>query len=451
MAGCIRRMLALSLRGYLQDRRGNFGILTAFLMPVLLFTVGMAVEVSKALEVRTNLQEMADAAALQTATRLGRAREELADDAIPRVANAFFSAQAERAYSDGSVRVEAEPRVIDRGSDYVVEVGYRAQIATWFLRLLGYDDITVTGVAEATVSRPGYADLHILIDNSPSMGIPPTLEDVARLLTVIRTSARALNLQDTAGCEFACHVTSEEEGPSQDYLPVARAAGIPLRIDLVRSGVRGIVDLFQSNHLLKDRFRFNLYSLGRTMSGTLQNPLLQLTQSETEPDRLIRALEEIALMGVEDADLGPALGATRLTDAIDALERRIPPSGDGRDPAHRRQMVLILSDGLQDGPQYRPCSGAVFGPRCLQAVAAAPCRLLKEKGVTVATIHLDYYRLLRGSFFSRYVLPSVIQSGDAMSACASPGFSMKLDFGEHIPTNMVNLFVQMTANPHLTQ
>ncbi|UVD56125.1 pilus assembly protein TadG-related protein [Rhizobium sp. Pop5] len=59
---CLRRMFS--------DRGGNFGIMTAILMPVLLGAAGMAIQVGDILLSKQQLQEAADSAALATATAL---------------------------------------------------------------------------------------------------------------------------------------------------------------------------------------------------------------------------------------------------------------------------------------------------------------------------------------------------------------------------------------------
>lgn len=61
------------LRRLVDDRRGNFGIMTAVALPVLVGAAGMAVDLSNMLLSRGQLQEATDAAALGVATGLARA------------------------------------------------------------------------------------------------------------------------------------------------------------------------------------------------------------------------------------------------------------------------------------------------------------------------------------------------------------------------------------------
>lgn len=57
---------------FLRDKRGNFGVMTAILLPVLLGAAGIAIDVTRAMELKTSLQEQADAAMLSAATVLAR-------------------------------------------------------------------------------------------------------------------------------------------------------------------------------------------------------------------------------------------------------------------------------------------------------------------------------------------------------------------------------------------
>ncbi|PDS79138.1 TadE/TadG family type IV pilus assembly protein [Rhizobium sp. L43] len=59
---CLRRMLS--------DRGGNFGLMTAIMMPILLGVAGMAIQVGDMLLSKQQLQEAADSAALATASAL---------------------------------------------------------------------------------------------------------------------------------------------------------------------------------------------------------------------------------------------------------------------------------------------------------------------------------------------------------------------------------------------
>lgn len=55
-----------------RDRGGNFGIMTAVLLPVLLGTAGFAIDMSNAMQVKSSIQGIADAAALAAASAMAQ-------------------------------------------------------------------------------------------------------------------------------------------------------------------------------------------------------------------------------------------------------------------------------------------------------------------------------------------------------------------------------------------
>ena len=47
-------------RGFMTDRGGNFGMMTAILLPVLLASAGVAMDLAKLVQVKSALQDAAD-------------------------------------------------------------------------------------------------------------------------------------------------------------------------------------------------------------------------------------------------------------------------------------------------------------------------------------------------------------------------------------------------------
>lgn len=76
----------------LRDRSGNFGIITAVLLPVLFGAAGLALDVSNIMVSKRNLQDATDAAALAAATSLAR-DPGATSDAAKELALTFFKGQ----------------------------------------------------------------------------------------------------------------------------------------------------------------------------------------------------------------------------------------------------------------------------------------------------------------------------------------------------------------------
>src|SRR5690242_2977058 len=65
--GAMKRSI---LERMLQDRSGNFGIMTALLLPVLVGAAGISVDLTNAMQARSSMQGLADAAALAAASAM---------------------------------------------------------------------------------------------------------------------------------------------------------------------------------------------------------------------------------------------------------------------------------------------------------------------------------------------------------------------------------------------
>ena len=75
----------------LSDRRGNFGLMSAILLPVTLGVGGVAMDMTNAIQMKSELQGAADSAALAAASSMA-AKGTSKDDAIA-MARAFLSSQ----------------------------------------------------------------------------------------------------------------------------------------------------------------------------------------------------------------------------------------------------------------------------------------------------------------------------------------------------------------------
>lgn len=91
------RVLGAKLKNIWQDKSGNFGILSALLMVPLIGAAGVALDVTRGMAVKSDLQMAADAAALavvaDTSTSVKTAKEMSGDGVIAvgsDEASAFF-------------------------------------------------------------------------------------------------------------------------------------------------------------------------------------------------------------------------------------------------------------------------------------------------------------------------------------------------------------------------
>ena len=185
----------------LNDRGGNFGIMTAILLPVLIGGAGIALDLTNMMVSKTQLQEATDAAALAASTAL--ATGEAADEAEAReVARRFFVGQATNLL--GTQAATALSKKLDigirttttaTGKTFDVEVQSNYDLA--LTPLMGAFGHGTTNIATAGASTSGISakqpalTMALILDESGSMhasvGTPGVNKHAA-----LRTAATAL-------------------------------------------------------------------------------------------------------------------------------------------------------------------------------------------------------------------------------------------------------------------
>lgn len=164
----------------LNDRSGNFGMMTAILLPVLLGAAGVALDLTNMMVSKTQLQEAADSAALAASTAL--ASGEAADEAAAReLARQFFLGQASNTLGADAASALAETLDIDikttataTGKKFQVQVGSNYDLAlTPLMGVLGQGsmNIATSGTSTSGTEKKANAlSLYLVLDRSGSMG-----------------------------------------------------------------------------------------------------------------------------------------------------------------------------------------------------------------------------------------------------------------------------------------
>lgn len=176
------------LRGFMMDRGGNFGTMTAIMLPVLLAGVGVAMDLAKLVQVRTALQDAADSAALSAASAL--AGKGISDEEAIALAKKFMAAQFKNTNSNGALPTEGDPDDEDladtalasvhrtagaSGATNTYEVTVTGQYDVTmnaFTKLLGYEKVrvSVSSTSESTTESKNALSMYLVVDRSGSMG-----------------------------------------------------------------------------------------------------------------------------------------------------------------------------------------------------------------------------------------------------------------------------------------
>ncbi len=198
------------------NRRGNIAIICALCAIPLVSAVGCVVDYSMASLIKTKLQAAADAAALATvsvnSSTITTAKTMSGNGTVSGGATSltnYFSANLTGApETTGYTGLSSTGTVSKTGQVITAALTFSAQVPTFFMGILGYSSISVSGSSTASYSLPTYIDFYLMLDVSGSMSFPSTLAEQQRLMAV--NPDNLLGSPGYAqGCQFACHFSAQ--------------------------------------------------------------------------------------------------------------------------------------------------------------------------------------------------------------------------------------------------
>ncbi|MGV2100749.1 pilus assembly protein TadG-related protein [Rhizobium sp. 21-4511-3d] len=163
----------------LRDRSGNFGMVTAILVPVLVGAASLAIDVSNIVVSQRQLQEASDSAALAAATALKNGKVANADEAKA-LAKDFvagqmsnFVDQATVAAIKQSLVVDVQTTVTSNGTSYKINVNSNYALTTTPLsKVFGYSTFNVAAGSTTTSGVNQFrsaVSMTLVLDESGSM------------------------------------------------------------------------------------------------------------------------------------------------------------------------------------------------------------------------------------------------------------------------------------------
>lgn len=169
---CLHRMLG--------DRGGNFGIMTAILLPVLVGAAGLAIDFSNAILSKRELQEATDAGALAAATALANgtapttaAAETIAKEFVSgQMANYVGTDAINSIKAATSVNVDASTTATSKNYKITVSTSYFIA-TTPFMGVLGYKTMNIgasSSTSSGTSDTKTALSMELVLDQSGSMG-----------------------------------------------------------------------------------------------------------------------------------------------------------------------------------------------------------------------------------------------------------------------------------------
>jgi Flp pilus assembly protein TadG len=424
------------VRRFRGDERGNVALIFALASIPIILSVGVAIDFSYANKVSAKLNALADAAALAAVDKQALAQS---TDAATTTAKNMFVAQAGSIPRVGSLKVNVN--ITESGGTRDAVVSYTAVVQNTFMALANINTVTVAGQSSAQSAVPTYIDFYLLLDNTPSMGVGATPDDVSTMVA---------NTSDQ--CAFACHDASDKN----NYYNLAKKLGVTMRIDVVRSATQQLMDTATSMETVPYQFRAAIYTFGASASKVGLTTITSLTSNLSS-----------AKTAADNVDLMSVTGQNQFNDqdtdyenVLAAMNSAIPNSGDGSSSASPQKLLFFVSDGVADESNSKTCSQATTGTRCQEPINVALCTAMKNRGVKIAVLYTTYLDLPTNAWYNTWIAPfnpgpygpSVnSQIAANMQSCASPGLYFEVSPTDGIAEAMTALFVKAVQQTRLTK
>lgn len=449
------RRLRLQWLRFPRHRRGNVAILFSVGTLPVLGLIGLGVDYSVLSTTRVRLNAAADAAALAAVSR------SLNPTIAPPDQNtiaAVFNASLNNLQGVTVNSVSVTSSYTNQGLQ--VTVAYAAQVSSTFGRMFNVQTLNLRGSATSVMPMPRFANFYLLLDNSPSMGIGATTNDISRLQTL------------TGGCAFACHQrTSNSQGRVTgdlltDNYHVAKNNNVQTRIDVVRLATQNLTTTAQNMQQVSQQYGMAVYTFSDTFQ-TIAPLSYNLATVQTQANAI-----DLAYSYVNQRDT-----QTSFETALSYMNGIIPNPGDGSSTNSPAEYLFIVTDGAVDQPvgsgsgsgdtpdrwsngslavpsNNQPnlvstLTGNVNGTRYIAAIDPTLCDALKNRGVKIAVLYTTYLPITANAFYNQWIAPISTQIGTNLQACASPGLFFPVSPTQGINDAMQIMFQKAVAYSRL--
>jgi len=427
-----------------KDRSGNFGIMTALMLVPLIGAAGVALDFGRALTTKEQLAGAADAAAVGAIAEKSKAVAQAL--AMPGDGSVALDATEARNIFFGQMSGELSKLAVDVDIDIVKNngiissrVSYSVAMPTTFLRVLGKDDVSVSGKATAEYQTPSFLDFYMLLDNTPSMGVGATPADVTKLRAATKNNAT------DGDCAFACHVVSTDGVEDlNSYYYLAKAIGATIRIDVVADAVAALMKTAQQTQTVTGQFRMSAYTFGES---ALDTKLFTVSNPTTDFASVSKATEKIVLMSIPSHNYPN--NQTDYDLVLAGINDKIKSTGNGSSAAERQAIVFLVADGVGDALKSS-CTQKSNNGRCMEPINVKYCDDLKLRGIKIAVLYTTYLPLPENGFYNSWIAPFQAKIPTAMEACASPGYYFEVSPTQGIAAAMDTLFRKIVSSPRIT-
>ncbi|MFH1343114.1 MAG: TadE/TadG family type IV pilus assembly protein [Pseudomonadota bacterium] len=427
------------------DRSGNVAVIFALALLPILSSIGVAVDYSRATQIRSKLQAAIDAASVGSVARKSPAF--IAAGTMSGDGDIPAGVTDARAIFDGNMSGEAgytlnsvTPTVTKVGMLVTSTVTFSADVPTTFLGVINKSKMTVTGSSTAVTKMPQYIDFYLLLDNSPSMGVGATPADVTKMVN---------NTSDK--CAFACHDVND----NNNYYKKAKALGVTTRIDVLRTATQQLMDTAAATQTYSNQFRMAIYDFGKSASTAGLRTLFALSSSLTSAKTAAGNIDLMTVKGQNENNDQD----TQYTNLFPAMNSAITNPGTGASGSPLKYLFFV-SDGVADEQNSGCLKPKASGNRCQSPINPALCTTIKNRGIKIAVLYTTYLDLPTNSWYNSWIKPfnagpydpASVNSEIAkkMEECASPGFYFEVTPTQGISEAMTVLFQRAVSDARIS-
>ena len=438
-----------------RDQRGNIAVIFAIAVIPLISAMGCAVDYSLATRMETKMQSAADAASIASLSQ--KSLGFIAASAM--TGNGSVTAGVDDANNvfDGNMNgitgyqnLVRTSTVTKTGIKLTSSVQFSADVPVTFMKVLGYQKLTVTGVSSSAATLPPYLDFYLTLDVSGSMGLPSTTDEQGRLAAVNPDNYR----QYPTGCTFACHfspqnsactdtgtqgyptnnyclgygisrvsqsgyknllttTTANSTDPAGKKLPSSMVSGLPnslfttltpvsscdtdgtdaciqLRLDAVGYALNQLFITANAEMKVANQFRIGLYPFIRYLYEYF--PLTSsINGSPTNSSTINYAAANLATLLDTNINSNLGSGGTHIDTALSTINAKITSVGDGSTSSTTQPYVFLVTDGAQDNQVKGVPNGSWSGSNHATVIdPTKECKTLKDRGIIISVLYIPY-------------------------------------------------------------
>jgi Flp pilus assembly protein TadG len=490
------------ISGFAASKRGNVAVITALACLPMIAGVGCVIDYSNASLIKTKLQAASDAAALATvsinssvvATAKGMSSNGTVSGGSTYATNFFNSNLSTSPENIGYTGLSSSATVTLTGMTVATQVTFSANVPTFFLGVIGYSKIAVSGTSSASYTLPTYINFYLMLDVSGSMSFPATSAEQTRLESVNPDNYTLY----PNGCTFACHFTSagacsqseQESGvPPSAYTstynpspggycqgfnisrlgtststggsvnwsntPVTSCstagttACIQLRADAVGYAVTTLLSTASASEQVTNQYQVGLYPFIQYLYSYFP---LTTNLTGTGSGTINYAATQLATLLDTGVNSNLGSGGTHFENALPSMNSLISSVGTGSSSSNALPYVFLITDGSQN--YQTQWNGNWSGSNSATTLDTSYCTALKSRGITVAVLYIPYETIQNATTFANsediYANNNIPNIPASLQSCASTNFYYTASTPADINAALVSMFEQAVSTAHIT-